>query len=115
MAEKPSGYIGIDVGTGSVRAALVNDRGQVLFCHVVPLKVCRVLCHFAFEECLFSFCQIHNPEPDHYYQSSANVWSSLCEAVRAVVHLDAGAHVVKGVGVDATCSLVIYSFNNSLK
>ena len=48
-------YIGIDVGTGSVRAALVSDIGQVLHTSVMPIK-------------------IHNPQQDFYEQSSTNIW-----------------------------------------
>lgn len=56
--------IGIDVGTGSARAALLSTtNGQVLRTHVVNI-------------------QTWNPQPDHYEQSSDNIWSAVCQCVR---------------------------------
>ena len=62
-------YIGVDVGTGSVRAALVNKKGQVLHTAVEPIE-------------------IHNPLPDFYEQSSENIWSAVCSTVKQVVAKD---------------------------
>lgn len=55
--------IGVDVGTGSARAALVTSTGQLL-------KSC------------VKATQTWNPLPDHYEQSSDNIWSAVCECVR---------------------------------
>lgn len=56
-------FIGVDVGTGSARAALVNDHGKVLATHVKPIKT-------------------WNPVADHYEQSSNDIWSAVCECVQ---------------------------------
>ncbi|KXJ73771.1 hypothetical protein RP20_CCG015038 [Aedes albopictus] len=63
MTMAPSNLIGVDVGTGSVRAALVSSNGKVLKSYVIPTKT-------------------WNPAPDHYEQSSDNIWSAVCECVR---------------------------------
>lgn len=56
-------FVGIDVGTGSARAALVNAVGQVKQTHVVAI-------------------QTWNPKPDHYEQSSDDIWRSVCKCVK---------------------------------
>lgn len=58
-------FIGVDVGTGSVRAALVDAHGRVQRTHVKPTKT-------------------WNPIPDHYEQSSDDIWSSICECVQVI-------------------------------
>ena len=66
-------YIGIDVGTGSVRAALVSDIGQILHTSVLPIK-------------------IHNPQQDFYEQSSTNIWGAVCHTVKEVLKKDEKKH-----------------------
>ena len=82
-------FIGVDVGTGSVRAALVSHTGKVLLTSVRDIT-------------------IHNPRTDHYEQSSREVWQAVVATVRYVVTA-AGVRpdTVKGIGFDATCSLVL--------
>lgn len=56
-------FVGVDVGTGSVRAALVDSIGHVYKTHVKEIKT-------------------WNPKTDHYEQSSDDIWSSICECVQ---------------------------------
>jgi ribulose kinase len=56
-------FVGVDVGTGSARASLVNLQGRVLEVHVKKI-------------------QTWNPLPDHYEQSSDDIWKAVCECVR---------------------------------
>lgn len=56
-------FVGVDVGTGSARAALVNSHGRVIKTHVKTI-------------------QTWSPIPDHYEQSSNDIWSAICECVR---------------------------------
>lgn len=56
-------FVGVDVGTGSVRAALVNAHGRVLQVHVQPTKT-------------------WHPLIKHYEQSSDDIWNAVCECVR---------------------------------
>ncbi|XP_075739105.1 FGGY carbohydrate kinase domain-containing protein isoform X3 [Rhipicephalus microplus] len=77
--------LSVDVGTQSVRAALVTDRGRFLKTASRPLKN-------------------WNPQPGFYQQSSDQIWSACCEAIKEVCR---DAKNVSGVGFDATCSLVV--------
>nr|XP_047917948.1 FGGY carbohydrate kinase domain-containing protein isoform X5 [Anser cygnoides] len=80
-------YVGIDVGSASVRAALVDEFGTVVAHAEQPI-------------------QIWEPQPDHYEQSSADIWAACCTVTKKVVcGIDASR--IRGVGFDATCSLVV--------
>ncbi|XP_076283733.1 FGGY carbohydrate kinase domain-containing protein [Lasioglossum baleicum] len=79
-------FVGVDVGTGSARAALVSSKGKIVKMATCPLE-------------------IFHPAPNFYEQSSDNIWSAVCHVVKSVV-ADISADNVKGVGFDATCSLV---------
>ena len=81
-------FIGVDVGTASVRAALVNSQGHIKSKHHVPI-------------------QINNPQPEFYEQSSSEIWEAVCRAVKEVTKSEkVSNHQIKGIGFDATCSLV---------
>ena len=56
-------FIGVDVGTGSVRSGLFSSAG--------------VLLNVAVKE-----IQINNPEPGYYEQSSNEIWSAVCFTVK---------------------------------
>lgn len=79
-------FVGVDVGTGSVRAALITSTGKIKEIATCPLE-------------------IFHPAPNFYEQSSDNIWSALCHVVKSVV-AGISAEDVKGIGFDATCSLV---------
>ncbi|PKK27163.1 FGGY carbohydrate kinase domain-containing protein isoform X5 [Columba livia] len=80
-------YVGIDVGSASVRAALVDEFGTVVAHADRPI-------------------QIWEPQPDHYEQSSADIWAACCSVTKKVV-CGVDASWIRGVGFDATCSLVV--------
>ena len=56
-------FIGVDVGTSSVRAALVTSTG-------------RLVCSAS------SAITIWEPEPTFYEQSSTDIWQACCTVVR---------------------------------
>ena len=56
-------YIGIDVGTGSVRAALVAKDGCVLKTETLAIS-------------------IHTPKKDFYEQDSQEIWKAVCHCVK---------------------------------
>jgi FGGY-family pentulose kinase len=81
-------YLGIDVGTGSARAAVFNCRGQMLAAAIREIEIWR-------------------PQADFVEQSSDNIWSACCDATRqALAEAGVGADRIRGIGFDATCSLV---------
>ena len=81
-------YLGIDVGTGSARAGIFDQSGNMAGSASFPI-------------------QMWKPAPDHVEQSSDNIWRSCCDATRAAL-AKSGVNPadIKGVGFDATCSLV---------
>ncbi|XP_054837947.1 FGGY carbohydrate kinase domain-containing protein isoform X2 [Eublepharis macularius] len=84
-------YVGIDVGTASVRAALVDQFGTVVAYADQPI-------------------QMWAPQPDHYEQSSDDIWSACCTVTKKVIErIDVGH--IRGLGFDATCSLVVLDNN----
>ncbi|MCH8314613.1 MAG: FGGY-family carbohydrate kinase [Planctomycetes bacterium] len=81
-------YLGIDVGTGSARAGVFDHEGHLLGTAIHPIQMWR-------------------PQPDFVEQSSDDIWRACCTAVRAAVDQAAvGADQIRGIGFDATCSLL---------
>jgi len=86
--------IGIDVGTGSVRAGIFNLKGKMLSSSVFSIKIWR-------------------PEADFVEQSSEDIWRCACRAVnQAMKEAGARAENVAGISFDATCSLVCLDREN---
>ncbi|HEY3244096.1 MAG TPA: FGGY-family carbohydrate kinase [Phycisphaerae bacterium] len=81
-------FLGIDVGTGSARAGIFDHTGQMLASAAREIQIWR-------------------PQTDFVEQSSEDIWRAVCAAVREAVQQ---AHLrpehIRGVGFDATCSLV---------
>jgi FGGY-family pentulose kinase len=87
-------YVGIDVGTASVRAAAFDPSGIKLGAGVHPIRTAR-------------------PQEDFVEQSSDDIWLACGRAVRDA--LDQGKIAcdrVAGIGFDATCSLVVLDAND---
>jgi len=82
-------YLGVDVGTGSARAALFDGEGVMAASAVEAI-------------------QMWKPAPDFAEQSSDNIWEMVCRCVRQCL-ADSGIDPasVCGIGFDATCSLVV--------
>jgi len=84
-------FLGIDVGSGSVRAGLYDSQGHRVAFEVRPIRQIR-------------------PRTLFVEQSSADIWAQTCDAVRcAVIAGGVSADRVRAIGVDATCSLVAVS------
>lgn len=79
--------LGVDVGTGSARAAVFDLSGRRLGHGVRPIQMWR-------------------PAPDFVEQSGDDIWRAVCAAVRDAVAAS-GAVTITGIGFDATCSLVV--------
>jgi ribulose kinase len=88
-------YIGVDVGTGSARAALVKGDGTVVASSTQETMTYR------------------DPS-DHriFEQSTTNIWSGISKAIKACLAKSGiTASEVKGLGFDATCSLAVTDLN----
>jgi FGGY-family pentulose kinase len=82
-------YLGVDVGTSSVRAGLFDASGARRGLGVAPIRTWR-------------------EGADIVEQSSDDIWRGACEAIRqALAENGTDPLLVCGIGFDATCSLVV--------
>lgn len=81
--------IGVDVGTGSARAGVFDGAGR---------------CLGRGEQ----RTQLHRPQPDHAEHNAEDIWQCVCRSVRAAITVAGGdPAAIRGIGFDATCSLVV--------
>ena len=81
-------FIGIDVGTSSTRAGIFDEEGNLLSIARHPILIWQ-------------------EAGDIVEQSSSDIWDACALAVRgAMAEAAISADAVKGIGFDATCSLV---------
>jgi D-ribulokinase len=86
-------FIGIDVGTSSARAGIFDEKGTLLATARHPITV-------------------WHETGSVVEQSSAEIWAACAASVRAAMAEAAfPASAVKGLGFDATCSLVVLDTN----
>lgn len=84
-------YIGIDVGTGSARACIINSKGDI-----VGLASENI--------------GLWQPQTGYYEQSTGDIWRCICISVqRAISQHNIDPSSVRGIGFDATCSLAVFS------
>ncbi|MCP3470902.1 FGGY-family carbohydrate kinase [Bradyrhizobium sp. CCGUVB1N3] len=85
----PQAYIGVDVGTTSTRAGVFDEAGNLLATARHPIR-------------------IWHEAGDIVEQSSSDIWDACSKSVRAAM-AEAGIapDTVRGIGFDATCSLVV--------
>ncbi|MBS7543259.1 FGGY-family carbohydrate kinase [Ancylobacter oerskovii] len=82
-------FAGIDVGTGSVRAGIFDSSGKQLAVAKRDIRIWK-------------------EHGDVVEQSSDDIWACVCASVKeAVARAGIAAGDVKGIGFDATCSLVV--------
>ncbi|KAJ5464690.1 sugar kinase [Penicillium daleae] len=83
-------FIGIDVGTGSARACIIDAKGDI-----VGLASENI--------------GLWQPEHGYYEQSTSDIWRCICIAVqRAISQHNINPETVRGIGFDATCSLAVF-------
>ena len=61
-------FIGVDVGTRSVRAGLFTNKGKLINYESLPITV-------------------HNPSADFYEQDSEEIWNAVCFTVKVIFYL----------------------------
>ncbi|KAI0422392.1 Nup93/Nic96-domain-containing protein [Xylaria grammica] len=84
-------YIGIDVGTGSARACLIDSSGDIKALASEAIKLWQ-------------------PQTGYYEQSTTDIWHCICHCVQRVVHQSGvDSSLIKGIGFDATCSLAVFA------
>ncbi len=82
-------YIGIDVGTGSARVGIFNQAGNLIADNKKNIHMWKLQANFV-------------------EQSSEDIWAAICDCSKKLLK-QAGieADQIKGIGFDATCSLVL--------
>lgn len=84
-------FIGVDVGTGSARACIIDAKGDI-----VGLASENI--------------GLWQPQQGYYEQSTSDIWRCICLCVqRAINQNNVDPETVKGIGFDATCSLSVFS------
>ncbi|CAN6230546.1 unnamed protein product [Urochloa humidicola] len=87
-------YLGIDVGTGSARAGIFDQKGKLLGSASSPIQIWK--------------------EKDCIEQSSTDIWHAVCAVVKSACSLATVApEDVVGLGFAATCSLVAVDADGS--
>lgn len=81
-------YAGVDVGTGSARAVVIDNSGNILGLSERPITRTEL-------------------RENHITQSSTEIWDAICYCVKsAVAQSGVNNSQILGIGFDATCSLV---------
>src|ERR1700756_1457929 len=88
-ARMQQAYVGVDVGTSSTRAGVFDETGKLL-----GIAKCQI--------------RTWHEAGDIVEQSSSDIWNACVAAVRtAMAEAAISPGAVKGMGFDATCSLVV--------
>ncbi|CAD6505839.1 BgTH12-01326 [Blumeria graminis f. sp. triticale] len=84
-------YIGIDVGTGSARACIIDASGDIKALTTENIG-------------------LWTPETGYYEQSTTDIWRCICVCVqRALSQHNIDPGTIRGIGFDATCSLAVFA------
>ncbi|TVY21430.1 putative sugar kinase [Lachnellula arida] len=84
-------YIGIDIGTGSARACIIDGSGDIKALATENIGLWQ-------------------PEQGYYEQSTTDIWRCICQCVhRALDQHNIDPTTVRGMGFDATCSLAVFT------
>ncbi|KAI9844273.1 MAG: hypothetical protein M1837_005683 [Sclerophora amabilis] len=84
-------YIGIDVGTGSARACIIDHTGDIK--------------GLASEN-----IGLWQPQQGYYEQSTNDIWRCICICVqRALNQHSIEPSTIRGIAFDATCSLAVFA------
>lgn len=88
-------FLGVDVGTGSARAGIFDNTGQLLGSGKQDIRLWRAAGGIA-------------------EQSSEDIWQAVCISVRlAIQSAGVDGSAIGGIGFDATCSLVVVGSNGT--
>lgn len=88
-------YIGIDVGTGSARACIIDASGDIKALATENIS-------------------LWTPETGYYEQSTTDIWRCICMCVqRALSQHNIDPETIRGIGFDATCSLAVFSHDTN--
>ncbi|TPX11035.1 uncharacterized protein E0L32_008072 [Thyridium curvatum] len=110
MSSSGNHFIGVDVGTGSARACIIDSSGEIKGLAAENIKLWQ---------------PISGHEGSHYRtdaqgclpaqeQSTTDIWNCICICVkRALEESKVDPASVKGIGFDATCSLAVFAHDTN--
>jgi nuclear pore complex protein Nup93 len=115
-------YIGIDVGTGSARACIIDSTGEIKALASENIKLWQPAQGYGGSH----YVRLPpSPQPPSPYpsrqltsaffslfqeQSTTDIWRAIAQCVREVVATSGVAPTsIKGIGFDATCSLAVFT------
>ncbi|KAJ9165202.1 Pentulose kinase [Coniochaeta hoffmannii] len=99
MEKSQEHYIGIDVGTGSARACLIDSTGEIKALAAENIKLWQPATGYG---------------GTHYEQSTTDIWKCICMCVKKVVaESKVEPKSIKGLGFDATCSLAVFAHDTN--
>ena len=87
MFNKMEYFLGVDVGTSSVRVGLFGTKGQLIDSITEPIK-------------------IFNVRPDFYEQSSEEIWNAVCLCIKNIISNNCGIN--KKLNVNQIASIGKY-------
>ncbi|KAI1139295.1 FGGY-family pentulose kinase [Hypoxylon sp. FL0543] len=88
-------YIGVDVGTGSARALIIDEDGKSV-------------------ASAFKDIDQWQPQPGIYEQSVSQIWGSVCHAVKeALLRGGVQPESVRSIAFVATCSLALFTHDTN--
>ncbi|EAQ83942.1 hypothetical protein CHGG_10346 [Chaetomium globosum CBS 148.51] len=88
-------YIGVDVGTGSARACIIDATGEIKALASENIKLWQ---------------PEHGYTGSHYEQSTTDIWRAIAHCVRKTMSdSQTDPATIKGIGFDATCSLAVFT------
>ncbi|KAL2264140.1 hypothetical protein VTK26DRAFT_1661 [Humicola hyalothermophila] len=91
-------YIGVDVGTGSARACIIDASGEIKALASENIRLWQPAAGYG------------GTHYAHYEQSTTDIWNAICICVRKVVaESKVDPLTIKGIGFDATCSLAVFT------
>ncbi|EAA64275.1 hypothetical protein AN1568.2 [Aspergillus nidulans FGSC A4] len=107
MQIKSGYYIGIDVGTGSARACIIDHNGDIVGLASKDIGLWQPEQQHYVR--LIHLVGAGDTEPSQE-QSTLNIWQCICASVQqALAERAIPSSQVHGIGFDATCSLAVFS------
>lgn len=105
-------YIGIDIGTGSARACIIDREGDIVGLASENIGLWQPELGY-----YVGFIYFHPRSSNAngcQEQSTDDIWRCICICVqRAINQHDLDPNSIRGIGFDATCSLCVFSHDTN--
>jgi len=103
-------FVGIDVGTGSARACIINSRGDIVALASENIGLWQPQQGYYVSHSTSASTLSDAFADKHEEQSTNDIWHCICASVqRALTQHNVDPQSIRGVGFDATCSLAVFT------